>query len=366
MLHKIIISLIKKEFLSVLMDKKSRAQIFIAPFIMLFIFSFTITMNVENASLGVLNLDNGELGRQFTSMFEGGPAFTRILHLRETQDIKPVIDNQEALMVVVIPRNFSAKLLLSKPVSIQTILDGRKTNAARIANGYALQIAETFGRTISKKNARINIVTRQLFNPNLEYIWFTMPILLILLTQMLAIMISGLSIARERELGTFEQLLVSPLSSTEIIIGKAVPAVCIAFAQGILIHLVSIYIFGVPFTGNIALLAASMLLYISAVTGVGLFISSLCSTQQQAFLGSFIFMVPSVLLSGFAAPIANMPAGLQTLTCLNPTRHIITITLGLYLKDIPFADITGELASLTGIAAATLIFAGWFFKRRVQ
>jgi ABC-2 type transport system permease protein len=277
-------------------------------------------------------------------------------------------------MVLHIPADFSKKLITGESVTVQIILDGRKTNAANIVNGYASTIVEGFGAEIMKKSPRwsantqneprITISPRHLFNPNLDYIWFTLPVLLVLLTQMLSLMVSGLSIARERELGTFEQLLVSPLSSTEIIIGKAVPAMCIAFGEGTILFLIAVNIFKVPFTGSILLLALSMLVFIMSVTGVGLFISSLSNTQQQAFLGVFTYMVPAVLLSGFAAPIENMPYGLQHLTYLNPMRHIIIISLGLFLKNVPLHDIFSELCWLSGIAAITLISAGWFFKKK--
>ncbi|MCL1940836.1 MAG: ABC transporter permease [Synergistaceae bacterium] len=369
-------ALIKKEFFAVLRDPQSRKLVFVAPFMMLFIFSFSITMDVKNASMGVLNLDKGDIGRQFVSFFSGSTTFTKVLELGGIDDIKRVIENQEAMMVVHIPEDFSSKLIAGAPVTVQVILDGRKTNAANIVNGYAAAIAANFGAEIAKRSPawsaaaqntpRITVSQRHLFNPNLDYIWFTMPMLLVMFTQMLSLMVSGLSIARERELGTFEQLLVSPLSSTEIIIGKAVPAICIAFGEGTIIHLIAVYLFKVPFSGNIFLLALSFLIFAMSVTGVGLFISSLCNTQQQAFLGAFTYMVPSVLLSGFAAPIENMPHGLQSLTLLNPMRHIISISLGLYLKDVPLEDIFSKLCWLSGIATVTLVFAGWFFKKKTQ
>lgn len=367
-----IVTLTVKEFYAVLLDGKSRAQLFVAPFIMLVIFSFAVTMEVKNASLGVLNLDAGDLGRQFVSYFSAGPAFTNIFELESTRDIRPVIEEQKALMVLSIPRDFSRKLVAGQPTAVQTVLDGRKVNAVQIANGYAELIAQQFAHTLPARSGKISsppqvdIVTRQLFNPNLEYLWFTLPILLVLLTQMICLIVSAMSVARERELGTFEQLMVSPLSSVEIVIGKATPAVAIAFCEGIAIHCISLFAFGIPFVGSLPLLLLSFGIFILAVTGVGLFISSLCSTQQQAFLGCFMYMVPAVLLSGFAAPIENMPYVLQQFTLLNPTRHIIAISIGIYLKGMPFSDILPELLWLTGIAAVTLVFAGWFFKKKTQ
>ncbi|MDR3264500.1 MAG: ABC transporter permease [Synergistaceae bacterium] len=369
-LHRVV-TLAKREFCAVLLDRKSRAQIFVAPFVMLTIFSFAVTMEVKNASLGVLNLDAGELGRQFVSRLASGPTFTRVFNLGGEQEIAPTIENQRALAVLSIPADFSRRLLSGRPATVQTILDGRKINAVQIADGYVRLVARQFGssadrRSIASSAPRLEIVTRQLFNPNLEYLWFTLPLLMVLLTQMIALIVSGMSVARERELGTFEQLLVSPLSSVEIVIGKAVPAVCLASCEGVVIYCIARFVFGVPFEGSLPLLALGFGIFILAVTGVGLFVSSLCGTQQQAFLGCFMYMVPATLLSGFVAPIENMPPALQYLTLLNPARHVLTISLGVYLKGLPPGDVIPELAWLSGIAAATLTFAGWFFKRRTQ
>jgi ABC-2 type transport system permease protein len=363
-----VVMLAKKEFYAVLLDKKSRAQLFIAPFVMLLIFSFAITMEVKNASLGVLNLDAGDLGRRFVSYFVSGPTFTRVFELGGAQEIRPAIENQRALIVLSIPEDFSRKLLSGRSVPVQLVLDGRKANAAQIVDGYARVLAQRFELTSARDAGApsLDVVTRWLFNPNLTYLWFTLPVLLVLLTQMVALVTSGMSVARERELGTFEQLLVSPLSSVEIVIGKAVPAVGLAFCEGVVIHCIALFGFGVPFAGSASFLALGFGLFILSVTGVGLFISSLSNTQQQAFLGCFLYMVPAVLLSGFVAPIENMPVGLQYLTLLNPARHILTISLGIYLKGMSLRNVLPELTWLSGIAAVTLISSGWFFKKKTR
>jgi ABC-2 type transport system permease protein len=318
----------------------------------------------------VLNRDSGDLGRQFVSYFSSGPTFTRVFELKSAQEIRPALENQRALMVLHIPEDFSAKLLTGRPISVQTLLDGRKVNAAQIANGYADTIARQFERDLMKKTSSsappLEVITRSLFNPNQSFLWFNLPVLLVLLTQMIALIVSGMSVARERELGTFEQLLVSPLSPVEIVIGKAAPAVFFAFCEGVVIHGIARTAFGVPFTGSLSLLAFSLWLFILSVTGVGLFISSLCDTQQQAFLGCFAYMVPAVLRSGFVAPIENMPRFLQLLTLLNPARHIIRTSLGIYLKDLSLSAVLGEILWLGGIAGVTLVFAAWFFKKKTQ
>lgn len=363
-------SLIVKEFYAVLLDPKTRFQVFVGPFVMLFLFSFAITMEVKNASLAVLNQDNGDLGRRLEAAFSASPAFSHAFRLSGVREMEPAIAEQRALMVLCIPEGFSAALMRGEPARVRVVLDGRKANAVQIAYGYAVSITNGFAAELRKAvtgaDSLLAVESRQLFNPNHDYLWFTLPVLLVLLTQMLALIVAGMSVARERELGTFEQLLVSPLSPLEIAIGKTLPAAAIALGIGVAVHVLARTVFGVPCLGSLGLLAFGFLLFVLACTGVGLFVSSLCSTQQQAFLGVFTCMVPFVLLSGFATPIENMPHALQALTLLNPARHVIVVALGVYLKDIPLREVAGQLLWLGGIAAATLGGSGWFFKRRIQ
>ncbi|MDR1048394.1 MAG: ABC transporter permease, partial [Synergistaceae bacterium] len=360
-------ALAAKEFYVVLMDRKSRVQVFVAPLIMLALFSFAVTMEVKNAALAVLNEDRGDLGRRFAAAFSSGPAFLRerAFEVSSARELDAAIETQKALMALRIPGDFSARLIGGQTAEVQVILDGRKTNAAQIAGAYAAEIARGFGLSLGLgAEPLLDVRARLLYNPNQMYLWFTLPMLLVILTQMIALIVSGMSVARERELGTFEQLLVSPFSSAEIVAGKTVPAVFLAFCDGVFIHCAALGLFGVPFAGSLPLLAASLGLFILSVTGVGLFISSLCDTQQQAFLGCFTYMIPSVLLSGFATPVENMPEILQTLTLLNPMRHIVAVVLSIYLKGTPLSDIFPELIWLAGIACATLSLAGWFFARK--
>jgi ABC-2 type transport system permease protein len=182
----------------------------------------------------------------------------------------------------------------------------------------------------------------------------------------MGVMVTGLSVARERELGTFDQLMVSPLSPTEILIGKSFPALLIGTAQSTAMVLVGVFVFGVPFRGSLVLLYIAMEMYLLAVIGIGLFVSSLARTQQQAILYSFMFMVPAMLLSGFASPIENMPDWLQTLTMANPVRHFLVIVKGLFLKDLPASEVFRNLVPLVIIAGVTLTAASWLFRRRME
>ena len=193
-----------------------------------------------------------------------------------------------------------------------------------------------------------------------------MPSLIGTLTMLVALIVTGQSVARERELGTFDQLLVSPLRTHEMLIGKTVPPLLIGLVHGTIFTLAAIHVFGVPLRGSLLLLYASLVVYLAAVIGVGLFISALAQTQQQAFLGSFLFMAPAVLLSGFAAPVENMPDWLQTGTLLNPLRHFLVVVKGVFLKAMPVGEVALNTLPLALIAAVTLGAAAWLFTRRVE
>ncbi|MDL2263985.1 ABC transporter permease [Synergistaceae bacterium OttesenSCG-928-I11] len=365
-----LLNLVKKEFLTLLQDRQSRIQLVAMPVLMLFVFSFAMTMEVKNASLGILNEDEGDLGVRFVRAFQPGPTYSRIVTFRSPSEIRRAVDTQEVLMALHIPRDFSKNLMSGVPAPVQAILDGRKSNAAQIVSGYASLVATSFTEELyaNRTTGAVmpNVETRFLFNPNLEFSWFNQPMLLILLTQMIVLLITGMSIAKERELGTFEQLLVSPLSPIEIVAGKTVPGIFLGLAEGLFIFVMSTTVFHVPFVGSHALLFWMMLLFILSTSAIGLAISSVCSTQQQAFLGTSLFMVPSMLLSGFVAPVENMPTALQWMTQLNPTKHTLKAVMGIYLKDLSPLDLSTEMAWMFGIAAGSLLLASWFFKRHAQ
>jgi ABC-2 type transport system permease protein len=213
---------------------------------------------------------------------------------------------------------------------------------------------------------RVSLEQRNWFNPNLDFKWFTVPSLVCILTTLIGLLVTGLSVAREREMGTFEQLLVSPLHPLEILIGKALPALLVAILDGTLIVLAAVWVLGVPLNGSLMLLYAGMAVFLAAIIGVGLFISSLSMTQQQAVLGAFLFMVPAVILSGFASPIENMPDWLQTVTYGNPLRYFMTIVRGVFLKDIPASLVWEQTWPMAIIALCTLSAATWLFKRRME
>ncbi len=362
-----ILTLIRKELIGIWRDPKSRASLLAPPLIQLFIFTFAATLDVKNVPIGILNRDNGEKGFELVQRFHGSPTFTKIRYLNGVEEIAPFIDEQKGVMVVSIDEQFSRNINANEQALVQFILDGRKSNTAQIVSGYANTILNQFSQdTFGLKNQKSTLVTRNWYNPNLEYYWYNIPSLVVTLSMLTCLVVTSISVAREKELGTFDQLLVSPMQPMEIVIGKIIPGIIVGVLEAILLLCVGVFLFQVPFTGSIILIFLSLLIFIASIGGIGLFISSLSSTQQQAMLGTFIFMVPSVLLSGFATPIENMPTWLQPVTYLIPMRYMLVISKGIFLKAMPAAIVFKNLWQMAIIAAFTLIIAGLFFRRRLE
>ena len=365
-----ILALIWKEFFAILRDSKSRLSILLPPVIQLLIFAPAATLDVKNVPIGILNRDNGEEAFELVQRFHGSRFFNHIVYLQSVEEIGPFIDTQKGVMVVSIDEEFSRKLNQSLPAQVQLILDGRKSNTAQILSGYTATIIQQFNKDftaqmdIPQQNAEL--FPRFWYNPNALYPWYNIPSLVCVLTMLACLIVTTQSVARERELGTFDQLLISPLGTLEILVGKIVPGILIGMLEGTFLMCVGILTFQVPFTGSILLFFLSQFIFVCAISGMGLFISSLCSTQQQAMLGTFIFMLPSVLLSGFATPIENMPTWLQPVTYLIPMRYMLVNTKGLFLKAIHAEFVLNNIWPMALIALFTLPAAGIFFRKRFQ
>jgi ABC-2 type transport system permease protein len=356
-------AMIKKEFLSVLKDPKTRFVLIMPPIIQLFIFTFAATLDVKNVPIGILNLDSGQKGFELVQRFMGSKTFNKIIFLKGQQEIAPLIDNQKAIAVLSIPADFSRSIESNKSSSLLVILDGRRSNAAQIISGYVAEIIGQLNKDLELTIKNSEVISRNWFNPNLIYSWYNVPCLMGVLTMVVCLTITSMSVSRERELGTFDQVLVSPLSPREILIGKVVPAIVISIFEGSLILFVGTFVFGVPFVGNIFSLYFVLLIFSLAVVGIGLFISSLSRTQQQANLGAFIFLSPAISLSGFATPIENMPYWLQVLTFANPLRYMLVVSKAIFLKSMPLEDVFLASWPLFIIALCTLSAAGYYFRK---
>lgn len=365
-----ILTLMRKEFILLWRDPKSRMLIVIPPILQLFIFAHAATMEIKNIHMAVLDKCQTLQSRQLIDKFEHSRWFKQIIYVDNEDELENLVKLRKVEIGMSLNTDFARNLLANKPTDVQIIVDGRQTNVAGITNGYASQIiseyeAENFPKRF-QSIPRVNVEVRNWFNPNLLFIWYTTTSLITILATTVALLLTSLSIARERELGTFDQLIVSPLSSFEILVGKTIPplviSILITSLMGILIQI----LFKVPFTGSIPLFYISIVLYLISVVGIGLFISSICRTQQQAILGAFTFQMPAILLSGYISPIRDMPVALQYITYLNPVRFFLVIVKGLFLKAMPAVDVYENLIPLICIGILTLSLAGWMFRRNLD
>ena len=362
-------NLIVKEFLAALRDPKARGLLLGPPIMQIFIFSYAITQEVKNVPLAVYNQDVGAEGYTLVQRFAHSPTFTRIVTLTHRGQIDHAIDTQQVMAVLVVPQDFSRNLHAGHTADVQVIVDGRKSNAAVIVGGYAMKIVNKFAgeyATTETPAVNVSVETRNWFNVNIDARRTTIPCLVCILATVLGAIISGLSIAREREMGTFEQLLVSPLTPLEILLGKAIPAVCLATCSAAMLIGIAVFILGIPLQGSFWLLLLSLQLFLLSVIGVGLLVSSLSLTQQQAILGVILVMPPAIMLSGFATPVENMPDWMQWFTVVNPVRWYLVIVKGVFMKGMGAYEVFLNCIPLAALSVATLAAAMLMFKRRME
>lgn len=365
-----LLALIKKEFLSIWRDPKSRMIVLVPPVVQLLIFANALTMEVKNVNIIVADYSETSESRELIAGFEGSVWFNKVILTKDITKIKSFIEGQKADGAIIIADDFSARLKSGKTAEIQAILDGRTTNVAAVVNGYIASVAARFSQKLAQKEgvsgAAVAIETRTWFNPNAIYQWYLVITLITILALVITLILTALSVARERELGTFEQLIVSPYTSLEILIGKTVPPLCLSLIMVSVMTFIAIYGFGLPFTGSFPLFLFSCFIALLSFVGIGLFISAISQNQQQAILGVFAFMMPAILLSGFISPIEDMPPEMQYLTYLNPIRFFMNIARGLFLKEMPFSDVFDNLLPLIVIAFMTLTLAGRTFKKNLE
>ncbi|WP_312599425.1 ABC transporter permease [Brevundimonas sp.] len=357
-------ALIRKELQALLRDPNGRRLLILPVILQIVLFPWAATLEVRNAAIAVLDQDRGAAAVELIQRLDAAEAFDRVIRLTSRQQVAPAIDNQTALIVVAIPEGFSADLAAGPTASVQVIADARRSNAAQIASGYVQTVVQGLGAEL-RPTSRPDVVVRHWWNPNLDGKWFVIPSLVAIITTLGVLIVTALSVAREREQGTLDQVLVSPLTHGLILAGKAIPALMVATVQATLIILAARLIYRLPFEGSLVLLYVAILLYGLALAGFGLLISAVSQTQQQAFLGAFVFMVPAILLSGFIGPVENMPTVLQWVSWLDPLRHFIVIVKGVFLKGYGLTEISTHLWPLIFIAVATLSAAYGLFRRKV-
>ena len=362
-------ALIIKEFQIIWSDPRNRIMIILPPLLQMTLFAFSATLEVNNISMLVYDKDNTQISRALIDKFENTPIVKKVYHVDNQQDMINLIDQQKVYLAVTIPNDFTKNIYRGTSAKVQFILDGRKSNAAQIVQNYATQIINNYQSEIlgiTPPASRITIDIRNWYNPNLDYQWFIVISLTGILAMVMTLSITALAVAQEKELGTFDQIIVSPLKPYEILIGKTIPAIIITLLDVTIMVLAALYLFHIPLMGSIFMLYGCMTVFLLSIAGIGLFISTLCQTQQQAILGVFAFLAPTVLLSGFVTPIENMPLYFQKFAYINPLTYFFRLMKGIYLKDFPLENIWMNTCPLLIIALITLTFAGWFFNKKLD
>lgn len=365
-----ILALIRKELLAILKDPKSRITVFVPPILQCLIFGYAASYDLNHVPYVVLDRDHSGASRALIAAIDGNGTFDRVATLQKASQIPDQITEKRAVLAISIDRDFERQLMAGKAAMVQVIADGRNTNTARTAQGYINAITADFAQKWRDENgysaaAGIQVITRAWYNPNLETRWTMIPSLIGMITMIMTMTLTAMSVAREREAGTFEQLLVTPYRPYEIIIGKALPCMLVGLIQASLILLVAQFWFRIPFAGSYFILYLSLIEFLAASVGIGLFISSIAKNMQQAIIGSVIVLMPFMLMSGLTTPIMNMPIVIQYLTSLNPLRYAISMTRQIYLEAAGMSQLLPEMLALVAISAVTLPISAWMFRNRL-
>jgi ABC-2 type transport system permease protein len=363
-----------KEFIQVLRNPRMRAVIFVIPVVQVLIIGYAVNTDVRHVPVAICDLDRTPSSRDLIDRFEGSGCFDAVRRIASEAEIQGVLDSGEAKAVLRFNRGFAQDLEGGRSASVQLLLDGSDSNTANVVLSYAGRIVSEFNRRIMEQRFSrtmgvrleaepIALVSRAWFNPNLDSRNFFVPGVLAMLVAVVSVILSSMAIVREREIGTMEQIMVTPIGRLEFILGKTIPFALIGFVDVALITLIAVFWFRVPLLGNPLFLFLGTGLYLLSTLGVGLFISTVSSTQQQAMMTAFFFMLPAFMLSGFTYPIANMPLAVQWLTYLNPLRYYLVIIRGVYLKGHGFQVLWPQMLALAMLGCGMLALAASRFRK---
>ena len=372
-----------KEFIQVFRDPRMRIVIFLIPCFQVFVIGYAVSTDVNNVRTAVYDLDNSQASRDVVKHFSDSGYFDVVAYPHNSAEVDRLLDRNDVTVVLRFDHGFSEQLNAGRTAPLQILLDGADSNTASIALGYATNIATAYSAKIlaqrvdrsfgtAAKTAGIKSVApmqtadpaelraRAWFNENLESRNFYVPGVLVVVVTLATLLLTSMAVVREKEIGTMEQIMVTPITPVEFILGKTVPFAMIGFVDVILVTLIGVFWFGVPIHGNFLLLFLGTALYLMTTLGVGLLISTVSGTQQQAMMTTFFFFFPAMLLSGFTFPIANMLPVVQWMTLVNPMRYFLVVIRGVFLKGVGLDILWMQMLPLLAMGILTL----WLAVRR--
>lgn len=353
-------ALLRKELLTTLKDRTSR-MILVGPLILyVILFGYVATFNLDYAPYALLDMSKTRQSAELVRAVDASTVFERVMTLDNTAQIAEAIDSGKALVVMVIGQDYAERLAEGGAAQVQVIIDGRNSTTAQLAAGYLSIIAGNVAGT-----GMLFESIRYLYNPNNLTQWFILPALIMVLSMLQIMVLSALSVAREREMGTFEQLLITPYTTGELLASKALIPILIGIFQGTLIFLIAQFWFEVPLRGSVFKIYAVMLVFVLAIVGMGLAISAYSKTMQQGLLIAFVALVPMVLLSGLFSPVDNMPEWIQALTWLDPLRFALLSVRRIYLADAGWMHIAQVMIPTAVVALVSLPLAYHYFRKRL-
>lgn len=366
-----------KELIQVLRDKRLRITLIVPPIFQLIVFGYAANLDVKHISTAFRDLDQTVDSRDLIARFGSSKYFDIVSFPQTPKEIEDLIRKGDILLSIEIPSGFSKKLKKGETANVQILLDGTESNTAMIALGYVNRILSEYSTVaitkrlnqegmIGFEEAGVELEYRTWFNPNFESRYFYVPGVIASIAFLIPLILTAQAIVREREIGTLEQMMVTPIRPWELVVGKTVPFALIGLLDVIMIALIGVLWFEVPLRGNPLILFLGNVLFLMSSVGVGLFISTISSTQQQAQISTFFFMMPAFILSGFAFPLENMPQWIQYITYINPLRYFLIIVRGVFLKGIGLEILWPQMLALAVLGGFMILLSSLRFQKRLK
>jgi len=370
-------TMLVKEFTQILRDPKMRVVIFIVPMVQIIVFGYAVNTDVKHIATAVYDLDNSVPSRELVARLEQSGYFDIVARVGGVDQIGNLIDHGRVKAAIQINRGFAADIKGGRTAAVQVIVDGSDPNTARIVLSHAVTIVGRYSdqllveREVRRRGAawqppELDLQIRTWFNENLESRNYYVPGVMAQLVLIVTMMLSAMSVVREKEVGTMEQMIVTPIRRWEFILGKTLPFALVGYLNVAMVTALAAFWFDIPIRGNLLLLGVATGVYLLSTLGFGLWISTVSQSQQQAMMSAFMFMFPAMLLSGFAFPVENMPESIQYLTWLNPLRHYLVIIRGIFLKGVGMAVLWPQIAVLAGLGTGILAVAIYRFRKTVS